>query len=169
MIVPETECSNDGRLNVMRNAIAFAALLIAAACTSGNQVSQNAAHIPQPEITIIGRTDLTNVPTVASNVEAHFEFRIVNQAEVPITLRRIDLDTLGGGGITIEAKNRQFNIVIAPHTVQSADFMTTAFISDPNSFSGRSPVQIRAVALFDSPAGSLQKVVQQQVRPEGSD
>ena len=152
----------------MRNVI-FSTLLIAAACTSTNQLSQNVAHIPQPEITIIGRTDMTNVPTVASGIEAHFEFRIVNQADVPITLRRIDLDTLGGGGINIEAKNRQFNIVIQPHTVGSADFMTTAFINDPNNFSGRSPVQIRAVALFDSPAGSLQKVVQQQVRPEGTD
>jgi LEA14-like dessication related protein len=155
-------------IDVMRNVI-FSTLLVAAACTSTNQLSQNVAHIPQPEITIIGRTDMTNVPTVASGIEAHFEFRIVNQADIPITLRRIDLDTLGGGGINIEAKNRQFNIVIQPHTVGSADFMTTAFINDPNNFSGRSPVQIRAVALFDSPAGSLQKVVQQQVRPEGSD
>jgi hypothetical protein len=152
----------------MRTVI-FSAVLLAAACTSGNQLSQNVAHIPQPEITIIGRTDMTNVPTVASGIEAHFEFRIVNQADVPITLRRIDLDTLGGGGINVQARNRPFNIVIAPHTVQSADFMTTAFINDPNSFSGRSPVQIRAVVLFDSPQGSLQKVVQQQVRPEGTD
>jgi len=155
-------------IDAMRTVI-FSTLLIAAACTSSNQLSQNVAHIPQPEITIIGRTDMTNVPTVASGIEAHFEFRIVNQADVPITLRRIDLDTLGGGSINVEAKNRQFNIVIQPHAVGSADFMTTAFINDPNNFSGRSPVQIRAVALFDSPAGSLQKVVQQQVRPEGSD
>jgi LEA14-like dessication related protein len=153
----------------MRTAIAFSALLIVAACTSTNQISQNVAHIPQPEITIIGRTDLTNVPTVASSIEAHFEFRILNQADVPITLRRIDLDSLGGGGIGIQARNRQFNIVIAPHSVQSADFMTTAYINDPNNFSGRSPVQIRGVVLFDSPQGSLQKVVQQQVRPEGAD
>jgi hypothetical protein len=153
----------------MRNAIALAALLITAACTSGNQLSQNVAHIPLPEITIIGRTDMTNVPTVASGIAAHFEFRIVNQADVPITLRRIDLDTLGGGGISVEAKNRPFNMEIAPHSVQSADFMTTAYINDPNSFSGRSPVQIRAVVLFDSPQGSLSKVVQQQVRPEGAD
>ena len=153
----------------MRTVTALFVLLMTAACSSGTQLSQNAAHIPQPEITIIGRTDLTNVPTIASGVEAHFEFRIVNQADVPITLRRIDLDTLGGGGINVQARNRPFNISIAPHTVQSADFMTTAFINDPNSFSGRSPVQIRAVVLFDSPQGSLSKVVQQQVRPEGAD
>jgi hypothetical protein len=155
----------------MRTLTALFVLLTAIACSSSNntQLSQNAAHIPQPEITIIGRTDLTNVPTIASGITAHFEFRIVNQAEVPITLRRIDLDSLGGGSIGIQAKNRPFNLVIQPHTAQSADFVTTAYVNDPNSMSGRSPVQIRAIALFDSPEGSLQKVVQQQVRPEGSD
>jgi LEA14-like dessication related protein len=153
----------------MRTAIALSALLVVGACTSTNQVSQNVAHIPQPEITIIGRTDLTNVPTVASSIEAHFEFRIQNQADVPITLRRIDLDSLGGGGIGIQSRIRQFNTVIAPHSVQSADFMTTAYINDPNNFSAHSPVQIRGVVLFDSPQGSLQKIVQQQVRPEGTD
>jgi len=153
----------------MRTVVAVSVLFIAAACTSGNQLSKNVAHIPQPEITIIGRTDMTNIPTVAAGVPAHFEFRIVNQADVPITLRRIDLDSLGGGSIGIQSKNRQFDTVIAPHSVQSVDFLTTAFVNDPSSFAGRSPVQIRAVALFDSPEGSLQKVVQQQVRPEGSD
>lgn len=153
----------------MRTAVAFSVLLIAAACTSGNQLSQSVAHIPQPEVTIIGRTDMTNVPSVASGIEAHFEFRIVNQAEVPITLRRIDLDSLGGGSIGIQSKNRQFNTVIEPHTTQSVDFMTTAYVNDPNTFNGRSPVQVRAVAVFDSPDGSLQKVVQQQVRLDGSD
>ena len=153
----------------MRKLIALSAILIAAACTSGNQLSQNVAHIPTPEITILGRTDLTNVPTVASGIEAHFELRIANQADVPITLRRVDLESLGGGGIAIQSKNRQYNTVIGPHATQSVDVMTTAYINDPNGFVGRSPVQVRMTALFDSPQGSLQKVVQQQVRPEGSD
>src|SRR6266576_50211 len=130
----------------MRNCIALSVLMIAAACATGNQLSQAAAHIPKPEITIIGRTDLTNVPTVASGVEVHYEFRIVNQAAVPITLRRIDMDSLGGGGISIQSKNRQFNTVIQPGQTQSVDFMTTAYIPDPNSYSGRSPVQLRATA-----------------------
>jgi LEA14-like dessication related protein len=153
----------------MRTVVAFSALFIAAACTTGNQVSLSAAHIPKPDITIIGRTDLTNVPTVASAIEAHFELRIVNQADIPITLRRVDLESLGGGGIAIQSKNRQYNTVIQPHSVQSVDVMTTALINDPNSYSGRSPVQIRMTALFDSSQGALQKVVQQQVRAEGSD
>jgi predicted component of type VI protein secretion system len=156
-------------IDVMRTVAAVFALLAAVGCSSSNQLSQHAAHIPQPEITIIGRTDLVNIPSIASGVPAHFEFRIVNQAEVPITLRSIDLTSLGGGSIGIQSRNRKFDTVIAPHMAQSVDFLTTAYLNDPNSFRGRSPVQIRAVALFDSTEGSLQKVVQQQVRPEGAD
>src|SRR5258708_31586216 len=107
----------------MRNAIALSALLVAA-CASGNQLSQTAAHIPPPDITIITRTDLTNVPTVASGVEAHFEFRIVNQADIPITIRHIDMVSLGGGGIGIASNNRPYNTVIQPHHAQSLDSWT---------------------------------------------
>jgi hypothetical protein len=153
----------------MRRVIALTGLLIAAACSSSNQMSQNVAHIAQPEITIIGRTDLTNIPSIAAGVPAHFEFRIVNQADVPITLRRIDLTSLGGGSIGIQSRNRQYDTVVAPHMAQSVDFLTTAYLNDPKSFSGRSPVQIRAVADFDSPQGALQKIVQQQVLAEGTD
>lgn len=147
---------------------AVVAAIVVSAC-AGSQVSQNVAHIPAPNIVIIGRTDLTNTPSIASGITVHFEFRIANQAQVPITLKRIDLDGIGVAGITIESKARQFNTVIQPGTQESVDFATAAYIADPGSYMGRTPVQIRAVALFDSPEGSLQRIVQQQVRPEGSD
>lgn len=153
----------------MRNAMAVSALIIFTACASGTGISQSAAHIPQPQITIASLTDLRNVPTVPSGINVHYQFRIVNEAEVPITLRSINLDSLGGGGISLQSKTRQYTTVIAPHQAQSVDFLTTAYIANPGDYSGRSPIQVRAVALFDSPEGSLQKVVQEQIRPEGSD
>lgn len=151
----------------MRNGFVLSALLIATACATGTHLSQTTAHIPNPEITIIGRTDLTNGSSLPSGVEVHYEFRIVNRAAVPITLRHIDLDSQGGGNIRIESKNRPFNTVIQVGGAQSVDFVTTAYIGNPRNSTG--PVQLRATALFDSPEGSLQVAVLQQVRPEGSD
>ena len=139
------------------NVIALSAIIFVAACSSGNQLSQTAAHIPAPEITVTGRTDLTSNPSVMTTVTAHFEFRIVNRADIPITLRRIDLIGLDVAPIRIESRNRPFNTVIDPHSVQSVDFITTATFTDRR---GQSPVSIRAVALFDSAEGNLQKVVQ---------
>jgi hypothetical protein len=153
----------------MRHAIVLSSLLFAAACGTGNQISQTAAHIPPPDITIANHTDLTNVSALPTGVVVHFEFRIVNQAEIPITLRRIDMVSAGGGAVRVESKTRQFNIAIPPHSVQTADFVTSAVLSNPTSPLGHEPILLRATSLFDSAQGSLQKVTQQQVRPEGSD
>jgi hypothetical protein len=149
---------------IMRNVIALSLLLVAGGCATGSQVSQKAAHIPLPEITIISHTDLTDIPTVSTAVPAHFEFRIVNQADVPITLRSIDLVALGQPGIRVQSKHLPYTTVIGPHTVQSVDFLTTAAIPDPGSPTRQAPIQLRAVALFDSSEGSLEKVVVQQLR-----
>jgi LEA14-like dessication related protein len=139
------------------NVIALSFIVLAAACSSGTQISQTAAHIPMPDITVTGRTDLSSNPTVATAVTAHFAFRIVNNADIPITLRRIDIIGLDVAPIRIESRNRPFNTVIDPHSVQSVDFITTATFQDRRA---SSPVSIRAVALFDSAQGNLQKVVQ---------
>lgn len=146
--------------------IALSAIVLAAACSAGNQISQTAAHIPMPDITVTGRTDLSSNPMVATAVTAHFAFRIVNNADIPITLRRIDIIGLDVAPIRIESRNRPFNIAIDPHSVQSVDFITTATFSDRRA---SSPVSIRAVALFDSAEGNLQKVVQPILQLELAD
>lgn len=153
----------------MRNAIVFTALLLAACASNNSQVSQKAANIPLPEITIISHTDLSNIPTIATGLPAHFEFRIMNQADIPITLRGIDLAAQGRPGIGIESKHRPFTTVIPPHAVESVDFVTTALIPDPNGPIRQAPIQLRCVALFDSSAGSFQKVVAQQLRLDSQD
>jgi len=150
---------------MMRNAFFLSILLIAAGCASSDQSSKPQAHIPAPDITIAGRTDMSNLPGVAAGIVAHLDFRILNNADVPITLRHIDLTGQAGVGIRIESRNRPFNTVIDPHSVQSVEFLTNAFLTDPLGGPGkREPVNVRVVAYFDSPQGSLEKVMQQPVR-----
>jgi hypothetical protein len=155
---------------MMRNAFLLSVVLVAAGCASSDQVAQPQAHVPAPDITITGTTDLSNLPSVATDIVAHLQFRILNNAEVPITLKHIDLTGQAGIGIRIESKNRPFNTVIEPHSVQSVEFLTNAIITDPLGGSGhREPVNVRVVARFDSPAGSLQRVLQQPVRIDSAD
>jgi hypothetical protein len=155
---------------MMRNAFLLSVVLVAAGCASSDQVVQPQAHIPAPDITITGTTDLSNLPAVATDIVAHLQFRILNNADVPITLKHIDLTGMAGIGIRIESKNRPFNTVIAPHAVQTVEFLTNAIITDPAAGAGkREPVNVRVVARFDSPEGSLQKVLQQPVRIDSAD
>ena len=136
-------------------------LLLAAACGSSGAPG---AKIPAPKVQIIARTNLAEVvPSVATGIAVHYELRITNVAEVPVTFTRADLDSMGGGGFTIASKTRLFKVTIAPGETVSADFDTTAYINDPMSYESRAPVAIRAQLLFDSPLGKVQSIVQQRV------
>lgn len=143
-----------------RRALLLLSLLLAAACASAG----GGAGIAKPKVQIIARTSLANLaPTMATAIAVHYELRITNVAEVPVTLKRVDLDSMAGGGFEVAAKTRLFDVAIPPGETRSVDFDTTAFINDPLSFESRAPVAIRAQALFDSPQGKLQTSVQQRV------
>jgi len=86
----------------------------------------------------------------------------VNQADVPIHAPRIDLDSLGGGGIGI-SRGPAVSTCHPPRLRGIGRLHTPAYINDRNNFSGRSPLQIRASSVRLA-ASSLQKIVQQQVR-----
>ena len=135
--------------------------LFAAACASGGGPS---ANIPKPKIQIIARTNLSEAaPTVATGINVRYEIAITNNAQVPITLKRIDLDAMAGGGFELQAKTRQYDVTIAPGDTQSVDFVTAAYIRDPTGSDARTPVAVRAQALFDTPEGKMSSIVQQRV------
>jgi hypothetical protein len=143
-----------------RRALLLPALLVAAACAS----SGGGAGIARPKMQIIARTSLANVtPTMASAIAVHYELQVTNVADVPVTLKRVDLDSMAGGGFEVASKTRLFDVTIPPGETRSVDFDTTAFVNDPLSFESRAPVAIRAQALFDSPKGKVQTSVQQRV------
>ena len=146
--------------------LVFLAFLIAAACASGGGP---AANIPKPKVQVIQRTNIAeSVPTVPSGLPVHYEIRITNQAQVPITLKRVDLDSMAGGGFQLESKTHIYNNTIAPGDTASVDFVTTAYI-DPTRYDSRAPVAVRAQALFDSPEGKVQTIVQQRVTAASGD
>jgi len=154
-------------MNAMRRLTSLAPLaLLLAACASGVP----GAKIPLPKVQIIARTNLADVvPTMATGIGVHYELRITNVAEVPVTLKRVDLDSMAGGGFGVAAKTRLYDVTIAPGETRSVDFDTTAYINDPLSFESRAPVAIRAQLLFDSPVGKVQSIVQQRVSMNSGD
>ena len=147
--------------------VALLAFLLAAACASSGVPG---AKIPSPKLQIISRTNLADVaPSVPTGIAVHYEIRISNEAAVPVTLKRIDLDAMAGGGFTVEAKTRVYDVTIPPGETRSVEFVTTAYINDPLSYQSRSPVAIRAQALFESPEGKVQSIAQQRVTMNSGD
>ncbi len=145
----------------------FLVLLLATACASASMPS---AKIPAPKLQIISHTNLANIPgSLPTGIAVHYEIRVSNEAAVPVTLKRVDLNAMAGGGFTIEAKTRVYNVQIAPGETRSVDFVTTAYVNDPMGYESRAPVAIRAQALFDSPEGKVQSIAQQRVTMSSGD
>ena len=141
-------------------------LAISALLTSGcaSTSSGPTAQLARPKVTIIARTNLADTaPSLSAGVPMHYEIRITNQADIPITLKRIDLDAMAGGGFQVQSRTRVFDVTIAPAETRSVDFDTTAYINDPTGTDARQPVAIRAITLFETTKGKLQSITQQRV------
>lgn len=91
---------------------------------------------------------------------AHFGVRIANRSAEPITLRRIDLQSIGGGGYYLRREDRSFDETIPPGSVGAVEMQAQAyFLATPSGTPSHEPVTIRAICFFDSPVGSFRQIV----------
>lgn len=140
------------------------AFLVLAACAS--QVKPTAS-LPDPPVAI---EQLSSVSLAARNITGgitlHYLVRVQNVAGQPVTLRRIDMNSIGYGSYSVDQTSRPFNVTIDPQKQAEVEIWTSGQIVDASLTGANGPVTLRAVLWFDSPVGSLQTVVIQQVRPQ---
>jgi hypothetical protein len=146
----------------VRRAVPVLALLVAAC--SAQQLGRK-PPLPEPEVAI---EQLSAVPVAARNVSGplsvHYAVHVRNVAGQPITLKRIDLGTVGYGSYSVATQSRPFDATIEPGGESAVELWLPAQIVDPSLAGANGPVTIRAVLLFDSPAGQLQTSITRQVR-----
>jgi len=143
----------------MRHA-AFLSALFLAACAS----SSSRAPVPEPEIQLEQLS--TVAPAAVHNsgaITLQYRVTIHNVADTTLTLRHVDLNSIGSGAYDLAPTSRAFTLQIPPGHTESVQFWTSGSIGDPTILGANGPVTIRVVAGFDSPAGSFQSVVTQQV------
>jgi|SRR5205823_6133930 len=142
----------------------FAAILLLFAACAAQQLGRK-SPVAEPEIVI---EQLSNVAPAARNVagpiSVHYRIRVRNVANEPVTLKRVDLGTVGYGSYNLSPLSRPFDVTIKPGSESSVEVWAPAQITDPSVTGANGPVTLRAVVLFDSSAGQLQTVVMQQVR-----
>lgn len=146
----------------MKRAVPVAVVLLLAACASGN--NNKNAKILEPDVSfvqLIGPSEM-NYPT--GNVEVKFGIQIINKSSEPITLRAIDISSMGAGGAyEIRRERFTYNTTIPGQKVASLERWVKAYAYGPQTAIQNAPVTVRAILLFDSPSGSLQKVVVQNI------
>lgn len=142
----------------------FALLLLLAGACSLQQLGRK-SPVAEPEVAI---EQLSNVAPAARGVSGglsvHYRVRVHNVANEPVTLKRIDLGSVGYGAYNLGPLSRPFDVTIKAGGHSTVDVFAPAQVADPSVAGANGPVTLRAVMLFDSPSGQLQTVITQQVR-----
>jgi hypothetical protein len=132
--------------------IAFLVVIAVVGCASGMS-----SKIADPEFALV---QLTQLPDVARNVSGGFpvqyRLHVGNHAAIPITLRRVNVQSVGLGGYDVPSTSRPFNLTIAPEKSVEVDFFVSAIITQPTILGANGPVTLRGVATFDSQWGPFQ-------------
>ena len=150
-----------------KSAAAAAILLVLTGCSSMQSDSgMGRAHVKvaEPELRI---AQLSSVPVAARHVEGglpvQYALRVVNHAGEPITLKQVNIVSMGYGAYDVPSVSRPFKAVIQPEQSQIVDFWVPASITNVSLVGANGPVTLRVTAYFDSPVGQFQQVVVQQV------
>jgi len=135
--------------------LALMAILFAA-CASSKQPT---SKIPEPGLGIeqvVGPADL-GYPY--GPIEIKYNFAVQNNAAEPITLIRVDLQTINpaGGAYTLRREFHNVRQTIPPNGVGVVSFWARA-MAWGRSMRETEPVTVRGVAYFEAPSGVFQKV-----------
>ena len=149
------------RLRFLRS-LAALGMTVAIGCSSAAPDSKKA--LDEPQIVI---RQLSNVAEAArhmtGNISVQYRVDVENRAKFPITLKRIDVVTIGSGAYNLRPTSAPFNAQLNPGETRAVQLWAPAFIDDPTIIGANGPVTIRATVYYDTPAGTSQTIVVQQV------
>jgi hypothetical protein len=147
----------------MRTALTLTALLILVSCATNS-----AAPGPDPDINIY------QVSRVAVGTEhdtgpisTQFAVEVKNKMTEPLNLRRVAVQSIGGGSYTLPSYSQAFNETIAPGETKRVAFWAPAFVSLNTVAGANGPVTLRASLEFEAGGKKFQRVEVQNVGTMG--
>jgi hypothetical protein len=144
---------------VTRAALAAALLLVG--CSSA---APDSAPSDEPAIKI---TQLSSVGTAARNVTGsllvHYRVDVTNTSHDPITLKHIDVQSIGYGAYSLSPVTQAFDVPIAPGDSRFVEVWAPAFIDNASITGANGPVTLRVTAHYVTPNGMKQAISVQQV------
>jgi hypothetical protein len=143
----------------MRNVLGLCVLFLTACASRGAKVP-----VALPEVTIVQTGGVANAArNITGPIPVRYAVRVENRAKEPITLKNIQLLSLGDGAYKIGTVSRPFNVAIAPDTYEDVEIWANAVVEVSTITGANGPVTLRVILQFDSPLGPFQDVVVQQV------
>lgn len=144
---------------------AFALTLFVA--TFGCATSDTPAG-PEPDVDLIQLSRVAEGTQYDTGpVSAHYAVEVKNTLAEPVTLRRVSLQSIGGGSYTLPAYSQGFNETIEPGVTKRVSFWAPAYVATQTVSGANGPVTLRGTLEFEAAGRKFQKVVVQNVQPEG--
>ena len=144
-------------------------LLVSAACAAiiacGSSGSGGSAPTAEKVGTVRPETELVQLigpeqlNWESGQIEMKYALRVTNRAEEAITLRQIQINTVGREGpYHIPQSSYFFREPVAPGTTRSVEFFAKAISSgDRYNVGAQSPVAVRIIAFFEAPKGNFRQ------------
>ena len=124
------------------------------ACTSA------APAVTPPEIDFVQLSGPAEQNYAQGDIEIQYGLRIRNEAATPITLRTIQVQSVGlGGSYRLRPNTYYFERAVQPQQSEDVTFWAKAISQgDAAANDISAPITVRVTAIFDSPAGSFRRV-----------
>ncbi|HEX7190919.1 MAG TPA: hypothetical protein VF381_05030 [Thermoanaerobaculia bacterium] len=142
--------------------LAVAAALLLAACSMNHSAGNK---VPDPEVRLDQTSTMPGAAEyVTGGIPVSFRLEVTNRAPIPITLKRVEVTSIGDtGGYIVRQTTVSFNVTLPPGASDSVNFSVAAENTGMNVTGANEPVTIRVVSVYDTPEGGLQNVVIRQV------
>lgn len=103
-------------------------------------------------------------------MEVKLELRVGNRASVPITLRRVEIQTVNpqGGAYTLDRAAYYFKLAIQPAEAGVAPFWARA-VGYGRSMRDTEPVTIRGVIDYETPGGHYNQIFVRELSQDPND
>lgn len=146
----------------MKKLAVAAVVLLLAACAINNSAGNK---VPDPEVTLDQTSSMPGAAEyVTGGIPVSFRLSLTNRAAIPITLKRVDVTSVGDtGGYMVRQTSLPFNLTLPPGASNSVDFTVAAVNTGMNVTGANEPVTVRVMSVYDTSEGTMQNVVIRQV------
>jgi hypothetical protein len=134
-------------------------VLLAVACATGSD--------PDVGIHLEQITTFSSL-RFAGPVNVEYRVTISNKTDAPVTLTRVDLNTVGQGAYVLREPPLPLRLTVPPKSSVSAA-VTARGSALGGRATGEEPVTVRMVAYFDGPGGALTRVTNTSFEQTGRD
>ncbi|HEU4887860.1 MAG TPA: hypothetical protein VFV49_08245 [Thermoanaerobaculia bacterium] len=149
----------------MKQLLASAACIALIACGSsggsGGAAVPTAAAIGtvEPETSLVQLVGPEELNWEAGNIELKYALRINNRAAEPITLRQIQIQTVGvEGPYYVLQSSYFFREPVTAGGERAVEFFAKGYSSGNRySIAAQSPVSVRVIAYFEAPKGNFRQ------------